>query len=524
MRAGNTHHSTDQRKRHFDSSKLWETVASNNFYRNPIICSDYSDPDVIRHGEDYYLTSSSFNCTPGLPILHSRDLVHWEIINHAVRNLPAKRFEQVQHGCGIWAPSIRYHDGLFWIFFPMPDEGIYVTTAEDPAGRWSAPTLIKEGRGLIDPCPLWDDDGSAYLVHAYAHSRSGIRHRLRVCPMSPDGKRLLAEAQIVYEEPEKHPTIEGPKFLKKDGWYYILAPAGGVSTGWQVVLRSRSIYGPYEDRIILEQGSTPVNGPHQGALVDTPEGEWWFVHFQDAGPYGRITHLQPANWQDGWPQIGVDEDGNGVGEPVLQYPMPRIATQGTPRIIQATDEFDDERLGLQWQWNANHSEEWYSLTARPGALRLFAQPAPSGSLMDVPNVLAQKFPKRTFSVETIVQLPENDNGVQTGLVVLGSSYAGLVVSRQQSLLKVKQLCCEHIETDAQEKINEEMSSSTERIWLRLEVSENAECSFSASVDGNVFVTLGKRFNATAGKWIGARVGLVCLGHNSHADFEYFRVE
>jgi len=265
----------------------WIPDQGDGTYRNPVLCADYSDPDVLRHGEDYYLVASSFNCTPGLPILHSRDLVNWTLLTHALPGLPGERFAAVQQGCGVWAPALRYHDGRFWIFFPMPDEGIFVITADDPVGPWSEPHCLAAEKGWIDPCPLWDDDGKAYLVHAYARSRSGIKHRLRICPMAPDGSRLLGEGVVIADGEERFPTIEGPKFHKRDGWYYVLAPAGGVATGWQLALRSRHIYGPYEDRIVLHQGKTPINGPHQGTLVDTPDGkQWWFVHFQDAGVYG----------------------------------------------------------------------------------------------------------------------------------------------------------------------------------------------------------------------------------------------
>ena len=163
----------------------WSPDQGDGTYRNPIICADYSDPDVVRDGDDFWLTASSFTCTPGLPILHSRDLVNWTIVNHAIDNLPDPRgvFNTVRHGEGVWAPSIRKHAGKFWIFFPMPDEGIYVTSADDPRKQWSPPQLLLEGKGLIDPCPLWDDDGKAYLVHAYAGSRAGIKNILRVRPI-----------------------------------------------------------------------------------------------------------------------------------------------------------------------------------------------------------------------------------------------------------------------------------------------------------------------------------------------------
>jgi len=315
----------------------WQPDGGDGTYRNPIIYADYSDPDVVRVGDDFYLVASSFNCTPGLPILHSKDLVNWTLINHALKNLPDPRYAEVQPGCGVWAPAIRFHENKYWIFFPTPDEGIYLTTAAHPSGQWSKPHLLQAGKGLIDPCPLWDDDGKAYLIHAYAGSRAGIKHRLRVCPMAPDGSRLLDEGKIVFHEPERHPTLEGPKFLKREGWYYILAPAGGVETGWQLALRSKNIYGPYEEKIVLEQGNTPVNGPHQGALIDTADGKWWFVHFQDAGVYGRVTHLQPVKWEDGWPMMGKNRDG--IAEPVLHHAKP-AAANGHMAVPQTSDEFD----------------------------------------------------------------------------------------------------------------------------------------------------------------------------------------
>ena len=301
----------------------WISDAGDGTYRNPVIHADYSDPDVIRVEDDFYMVASSFNCTPGLPILHSRDLVNWTLINHAIRNVPHPRYAEVQPGCGVWAPAMRLHDGKFWIFFPMPDEGIYVTTAEDPAGEWSEPWCLQEAKGWIDPCPFWDDDGNAYLFHAYAMSRSGKKERIHCRPMSPDCKRLLGEGRELFHTPH-HLYLEGPKVHKLNGWYYILAPGGGVPTGWQVVFRSRDIYGPYEEKVVLEQGSTPINGPHQGALIDLPNGEWWFMHFQDAGAFGRIVHMQPVRWEEEWPLMGVDADGNGVGEPVASWQKPGV--------------------------------------------------------------------------------------------------------------------------------------------------------------------------------------------------------
>lgn len=493
----------------------WTPDQGDGTYRNPILYADYSDPDVVRHGADFWMTASSFNCTPGLPILHSRDLVNWTLVNHALKNVPATRYHDVQPGCGVWAPALRFHAGKFWIFFPTPDEGIYVTTATEPRGAWSEPHLVQAGKGLIDPCPLWDEDGKAYLVHAYAGSRAGIKHRLRVAPMAPDGTRLLGEGQIVYHEPEKHPTLEGPKFLKRDGWYYILAPAGGVATGWQTVFRSRNIYGPYEDKIVLHQGRTTVNGPHQGALVDTAAGEWWFLHFQDAGVYGRVVHLQPVAWHDGWPLMGAFQ-GDAAGEPVLHHRKPKLPDD--PGAAPATsDEFSSSQLGLQWQWNANHEPGWFSLTARPGWLRLFAQPIPEATLAQAPHLLLQKFPARSFTVETRLELASAAATTEAGLVVIGREYAALALAPQTTgrALIFRQ--------NNQTRVV--IPWAPPSIRLRVRVRDGGQCEFAYAGATGPFTIIPESFQAVAGVWIGARVGLYAAApqrDESPADFEYFR--
>jgi beta-xylosidase len=494
-----------------ECSYPWMPDSGDGTYRNPIICADYSDPDVIRVGDDFYLTASSFNCTPGLPILHSNDLVNWTLINHAVKNLPHPRYSEMRAGGGIWAPAMRFHAGQFWIFFPTPDEGIYVTTADDPAGKWSEPHLLQAGKGLIDPCPLWDDDGQAYLVHAYAHSRSGIKDRLRICQMAADGSHLLGEGRIVFCDPEKQPTIEGPKFLKRNGWYYILAPAGGVETGWQLALRSRNIFGPYEEKIVLEQGDTSINGPHQGALVDAPNGSWWFVHFQDARVYGRIVHLQPVTWQDDWPIMGRN------GEPVLSCAKP-VANNEKCFAPQTSDEFDSNKLGLQWQWHANHSDAWYELGKRNGWLRLHPQSASRKNLETQPNLLLQKFPARNFTVETFLEFAPEQVGEEAGLIVAGDSCAAFALEKtddgNQLVLRI----------DAVQKFLQPNMPNT--VQLRVAVADGGLCRFSYSTaDG--FVSIPQTFQAWKGVWIGAKVGLYSVkrqkaGATGHVDVDYFR--
>ncbi len=473
----------------------WIADRGDGTYRNPILHADYSDPDAIRVGHDYWMVSSSFSHVPGLPILHSTDLVNWNLVAHALpRLIPADVFATPQHGKGVWAPAIRHHAGKFWIYYPDPDFGLYVLTAENPRGPWSSPTLVKAGKGLIDPCPLWDDDGTLYLVHGWAKSRAGISNVLTLLRLSSDGTRVEEDFGVIVngDNLPNYRTLEGPKLYKRNGWYYIFAPAGGVATGWQSVFRAKNIRGPYENRIVLAQGNTPINGPHQGALVDTPSGQEWFLHFQDKGAYGRIVHLQPVVWKNDWPVIGTDPDGDGQGEPVLVHQKPdtsslpqdaanpkRTGRTQAPHssliaVPPTTDNFDSPQLGLQWQWQANPNPAWFSLGAAPGALRLFAQPEPKpGNLYDAPYLLLQKFPALEFTVTTKLDFPPASDGDSAGLIVFGFDYC----------------------------------------WLGLK-----------RLNGATSLVLATRHDAQA-RWVGAKVGLFTAGAPSgFADWEFFRVE
>jgi beta-xylosidase len=482
------------------------------WYRNPVLYADYSDPDAVRVGDDFFLVSSSFHCTPALPILHSTDLVNWTIVGHAAEGLPSPRYDVPQYGNGVWAPSLRFHDGRFWIYVGDPDLGILMTAAPDPRGPWTPLVLVQEARGWIDPCPLWDDDGRAYLVHAWARSRAGFNSILTVRSMSADGRRIEGERLDVLDGHAAHPTIEGPKFYKRNGYYYIFAPAGGVSRGWQTVLRARSVFGPYEDRIVLAQGHSDVNGPHQGAWVETPSGESWFLHFQDRGPYGRVVHLQPMAWKGDWPVVGEDTDGDGTGEPVERHRKPRVARASAVAVPQTSDDFAAPSLGLQWQWNANSSPGWWSLTAVRGALRLYSVPAPAADarLWAVPNLLMQKLPAPEFTATALVDASRLREDERTGLVVMGLDYAYVgVVRKGAGVRTVRETCLEaDAETGEQIEIGPRVTGS--RVHLRVRVVEGARCEFSVSFDGTRFETVGGSFETRAHRWVGVRVGLFAL--------------
>ncbi|KQC01255.1 glycoside hydrolase 43 family protein [Pedobacter sp. Hv1] len=514
-------------------SKVWVADLGNGKYKNPVLDADYSDPDAIRVGDDFYMVSSSFDAVPGLPILHSKDLVNWTIIGHALkRQPPFEHFSKTQHGNGVWAPAIRFYKGEFYIYYPDPDFGIYLTKAKNAAGPWSEPVLVEAGKGLIDPCPLWDEDGKVYLVHGYAGSRAGIKSIIVVKKMNAAGNKVIDEGKLVYDGHELDPTIEGPKFYKRNSYYYIFAPAGGVATGWQLVLRSKNVYGPYERKVVMDQGKSPINGPHQGAWVDTPSGEDWFLHFQDKEAYGRVMHLQPMKWINNWPVIGIDADGDGIGEPVLTYKKPTIV-KPVPIVTPAeSDEFNDVNLGLQWQWQANPSATWSFLNPTKGALRLYSVKMPDSAknYWEVPNLLLQKFPTEQFTVTTKLSFTPNTKleNEKTGLIVAGLSYANIAIKSKKDGLYLVYTTCKSADKGKAEKEEILTKLNSKEVQLRVTVSKGAKCQFSYSLDGQTFIKVNDVFQAEPGKWIGAKVGLFCVreqqtNDSGYADFDWFRI-
>lgn len=482
------------------------------YYNNPVLHADYSDPDIVRAGDDFYMVASSFNHFPALPVLHSRDLVNWKIVNHVFTAFNDPNYDTMQPGKGVWAPSIRYHDGRFWVFFSTPDEGIFMSFTDDPLGQWSAPHCVKAAKGWIDPCPLWDN-GRAWLVHAFAHSRSGRKHQLQLVEMSVDGRSLLDDGRIIYDGAFDQPTLEGPKFYKRNGWYYIFAPAGGVETGWQSVLRSRTLSGPWEARVVLQQGDSCVNGPHQGGYVELDNGECWFMHFQDADLYGRIVHLQPMHWQDDdWPRIGEGHRLDGPGQPVQAHRLPSVARhpQGFA-VPQTSDDFASGKPGLQWQWQAHPQPGW--LRPMRNALALTCQPMPeyrdAQALYAQPNLLLQKFPARAFSVTTCLSADFQHSGELSGLIVYGERYAALALEQDEGKHKVVLISAWMSDSGVlhQQKRTLTEWPTSARLWIGVEVVAGGICYFRYGENGADWQQVTPAFAAGKGKWVGAKTGL-----------------
>jgi beta-xylosidase len=527
--------SSGQTKTSSYKSQVWISDNGDGTYKNPVLHSDYSDPDAIRVGDDYYLTASSFNCTPGLPILHSNDLVNWRLVNYALKKqVPFDVFDKPQHGKGVWAPAIRFHNGEFYIYYPDPDFGIYMIKTKNIAGEWTKPLLVLAGKGYIDPCPLWDEDGKTYLVIGWAGSRAGVNSMLTIFKMNSAGTEILDEGKHVFDGHDDHRTVEGPKLYKRHGYYYIFAPAGGVATGWQLILRSKNIYGPYEEKIVLDQGSTLINGPHQGAWVDTKTGENWFLHFQDKDAYGRVLHLQPMSWKNDWPVIGVDKDGDGKGEPVMNFKKPNVGKTYKIQTPPETDEFNTDTLGLQWQWHTNPKLQWSALIPGKSYLRLMAvnQEKSAVNLWPAGSLLLQKFPAPDFTVTTKMNFHVEDDGWENkkaGLIIMGIDYSYLSINKNAQGYYVTLATCKDAMGGGEEKIVAQKDINSSQVYFRVNISApDALCAFSFSEDGINYSVIGDPFKPKAGRWIGAKVGLFCNGAfgtktGGYADVDWFRV-
>jgi beta-xylosidase len=464
-------------------------------YLNPVLPADYSDPDVIRVGEDFYLVASDLHFV-GMQVLHSRDLVNWQVIGQIFHRLTmSPKYDQMAgYAQGTWAPTLRYHNGTYYVFVCTPFDGLFMWHAKNPAGPWSPTVTVKAVERWEDPCPFWDDDGRAYLIHSLKGAGPLILNR-----MSPDGTRLLDDGAEIY----RGPTAEGPKLFKRNGWYYISLPEGGVSTGGQTVLRSTNIYGPYERRSVLPYGS-----PHQGAVVELANGDWWFLCFKSSGFLGRITYLMPVTWgTDGWPVFGDN------GHSVEQWKKPDVGEDYPVQHPQRSDHFDVPVLSPIWQWNHNPVNDAWSLTARPGRLRLNALPAAGPSTAR--NSLTEKLWGRDGVIDTKLDVSAMKEGQRAGFAFMsGDVFDWVGVTLTNGVRRIAWKNGEGPVVDSKE------------VWFR-GVYQGKDARLLYSLDGVQYTDTGPAVELKFGKWKGARLALFCFGPNGgtmDVDFVKYNLE
>ena len=473
-------------------------------YTNPIIHADFSDPDVIRVNDDFYMIASSFNFLPGIPILHSKNLVSWSYIGYAINKLPSK-FDKVCHGEGIWAPSIRYHNNMFYIVYPMPDEGIFEIHSKSIYGPWSESDCLIEGKGYEDPCPIWVGD-KAYLVFSFVKSRIGFNSLLAVIEVDSELKHTIGEYKIVYDGHNDNPTIEGPKFYYINDYFYILAPSGSVKSGWQVALRSKNIYGSYESKIILYQGDTLINGPHQGGLVsiDDSNTKYSFIHFQDKRAYGRICHLQPVTWTNSWPLCGKVDDLLLPGTPVISNDYPIDIEDNL--TLPISDDFKENKLSYMWQHPSN-IDDFYSFN--DGLIFELKNTEYPDEINKIPYGLFTKVSGLNFDLDISFQLNDMSNLNHFGFVIMGKKYNAIEFLKKEESIYIRIIKGEFDKKDIivlEEKIN----TTKINITGEFRNKDIYDLIYDIKVNNKTYLENQKAFE---GKWVGTKLGF--YGYSSN---------
>ncbi|HTG39865.1 glycoside hydrolase 43 family protein [Sphingomonas sp.] len=489
------------------SAQVWQSDQGDGTYANPPLNADYPDPDIIRVGGDFYFVSTTFVNVPGLTMLHSRDLVNWDIISHLVPRLEGlAKYDLKEGGAykhGIYAPSLRYRDGTFYVAVTPVGLKTRIYRATDPRGPWTYAELDREA---FDPALFFDDDGTAYLATSI-----GSDGTVTLNTLNKDLTRITASRVIYYNK-----GAEGSKILKRNGWYYLFnaIPSKLALT----VSRARSLDGPWETKPQIDD----TTGGHQGAIVDLPDGRDYGFIMLDAGAIGRVTNISPVFWKDGWPVWGTPDAPGRVpararkpiqGQPVMQPP--------------SSDDFSGTALGRQWQWNHNPVDVKWSLTARPGWLRLSATQA--DQLWFARNTLLQKAQAPKSRGEVLIDTRGIKPGDVCGFGTFGKYNGRIDVIGQPDgsrALSVR-LVESTIDGPKTEVRVAARPVTATRLWLRADLDFTTDkAALSFSEDGRRFTPLGGEvplmFDWRTGTFQGQQFGLSC--YNPGANGGYLDVD
>ncbi|PTY07084.1 glycoside hydrolase [Opitutaceae bacterium EW11] len=527
-------------------SRSWTADNGNGTYTNPLFYDEFSDPDMIRVGDDFYLAGTTMHSMPGVVILHSKDLVNWEFLSYAFQRLemgPEFNLENGKeaYGQGIWAPCIRYHQGKFYVFSNINGHGLQVFVADNPAGPWEHRNF--KGR-IYDLSVLFDDDGRVYAVHGY--------DEVIVTELKPDLSGIIEGSNRVVI-PHGNAMGEGHHFYKINGKYFIIS-ANYAPTGRMQAARADHVHGPYETVVIAgketlgtqrgwlvenvglgrplpEPGATfTLTGPgdnylgavpmHQGGIVDLPNGQWWGFSMLDFRSVGRTTALSPVTWVDGWPYFGLP--GN-LGRSPHTWAKPDVAAKVEPHApYQRSDDFSGSKLLPIWQWNHNPVAAKWSLTEKPGSLRLHTLPA--SQLLWAKNTLTQRAIGPVSIVTTELDASGLQPGDYAGLALFNMPFATIGVARTGAKLVLR-----YYDQLKNETIEQPLASP--HVWLRATGDYDEDAArLGFSADGKTFADLGGeiRLPYQLKTFQGTRLGLFAFNtagnEGGHADFADFRVD
>jgi len=479
-------------------------------YRNPVLPSDYSDTDCIRVGADYYAVSSTFQFSPGFVVLQSKDLVNWSIIGHVVPDIGVispelKSTGMNRYGKGIWAGAIRYHDNKFWVYFCTPDEGYFMSTATNPAGPWEPlHKMASFSGGWDDCCPFWDDDGQGYFVGT--NFKDG--YKIHLWKLTPDGRDIVPESDQVIHQSK---GSEANKLYKINGIYYHFYSESHGSEGRVMMMeRSKNIFGPYTESKQLSYAEKQFHEPNQGGLVQTEKGDWYFLTHHGHGDWeGRCMSLLPVTWIDGWPIIGQPDD-KGIGHFVWSGRMP---VSGTPVVTpQSSDDFSSTNLSPQWEWNYQPRAEMWSLTERPGWMRLKAfRPLKVNDLMKAGNTLTQRC-FRTAKNEVIVKLDLSGmaDGEKAGLCHFAGAHSAIGVVQEGAVRSLE------FRINGKSTSGPVITGNT--LWLKSSWGLDGNSHYAYSTDGKAFIDFGEPWALTWGNYRGDRIGIYNFNDKAEAGF------
>lgn len=536
----------------------------NGMYKNPILNADYPDVDIEKLGDTYYMISSKQHMSPGMVILESKDMVNWSTIGHVWDSLswaPEYNWDRMNgYSFGVWAGDLAYHDGTWFCYQIDFKHGLFVSTAPNIRGPWSAPEkMLPADKVLDDPSVYWDEEThQAYLICNTATKQKSPENKLpgnenRIYKMSWDGKKILDEGRLVYT----FLGAEAAKIYKIDGCWYIFMGEWHINDNStlpgvvnqnndrkQIVLLSReSIYGPYEKKNVLEKGTAFGNRScSQGALMQAPDGTWWYSHQliqnSDIPFQGRPQCLEPVNWVDGWPIIGVDEDGDGIGEPVLEYKKP---IEGFPIAApQTDDDFSETKLGRQWEWNHNPRNTHWSLAERKGWLRLKASIplSPGKNVGPEKNQWTNAEGSETVFWRTCNTVSQRIMGITAGTAEARFGLSGMQPGQRAGLVRyggVYHLLGVKVDDSGKrilffmDKEGNEISGPEikgKNLLIRTTNKSN-QAFFQYSTTGKVFKRFGPEFTIAFGKWTGDRLGFFCWNEKhekGYIDIDWFKYD
>ncbi|MBR6600724.1 MAG: glycoside hydrolase 43 family protein [Bacteroidaceae bacterium] len=482
-------------------------------YCNPVLPSDYSDLDCIRVGDDYYAISSTMQFSPGMTVLHSRDLVNWEIVGNAVTDLtqigPALNWDVMnRYGRGVWAGSIRYHKDRFYIFFGTPDEGYFMTSAPDAAGPWDPLICLMADSGWDDCTAIWDDEGQGYFLGTCFRDNC----KTYMFRMADDCRSIdLESARLVNEGNHR----EANKLIRHGKYYYLIFSEHKRHLGRYVMAkRDTCLTGDFKEEHQLLLPCREANEPNQGGIVEGTEGKWYFFTHHGTGDWsGRIASLLPVTWIDGWPMLG-DLSAGMPGSMVWTGPMPKIEEERL--TIARSDEFDTSTLAPQWQWNYQPRTSMFSLTERPGWIRLKAfRPLVPGQLLKAGNTLTQRSWRTSANCVTIkADVSNMADGQHAGLCHFSSTSSGIGIVQEKGARYLEQ----HI--DGHYVKGERIEHLY--IWLQTRWGLDGMATYYYSLDGCHFVPFGEPYRMVWGHYRGDRIGVYSF--NDHTEEGWIDVD